>query len=121
MVTPNHTKIIPVAIVATTRAGAEISRTSSMTPTTRMSAAPKRTPIDSLFASNKPPKRSMRHASANATTTPANIAIPPTSGVGMVCTFRSPGMATQFFARAKARTRGVVRKVTNMAHAPIIR
>ena len=51
-----------------------------------------------------------------ASITPAKMATPPSRGIGVLCTFRPPGVSTSPLAMAIRRTIGVTIKVTR---API--
>lgn len=108
-------------MVPITFAGAEISRTSSMKPTTKMTVAANSTPRGSVNCANNGSNVSINRAAPNAATKPMNIAMPPTSGVATVCTRRSSGSTTHPIRRATRPTMGVVTNVTTAAMAPITR
>ena len=79
------------------------------------------TPNGSELEANSGSKTSSAQAVISATTNPMNIARPPTSGSGSVCTVRSFGRYTQPNRRATRPTTGVTPNVTTAARPPTIR
>ena len=91
MVTPKYTRITAATTVPATLAGAEMSRMSSIRPTANITAAAYNTPRGSKLRANSWSNVSSSRDSPNAPRKPRNSAMPPTSGIGRVCTVRSFG------------------------------
>ena len=72
-------------------AGADMSRTSSISPTANMAPAASTTPV--ISGESWKIGRSCGTAAAHSTATmnPMNMEAPPPYGVGLLCTVRSPG------------------------------
>ena len=77
-----------------TLAGADMSRKSSMSPTTKMAAAPRIRPSGSDEPRNSGARAGMDAATAQATSMATNMATPPAWGVTRWWTLRSSGWAT---------------------------
>ena len=77
--------------VPVTLAGGDSPLMSSHSPTNMMIAAASRTPCGSELRAKRLSKSSSERATTSATTKPKNIARPPMSGIGDVCTVRSFG------------------------------
>ena len=77
-----------------TLAGADMSRKSSMRPTTKMAAAPRIRPSGSEESRNSGAKSGIDAATAHATSRATNMATPPAAGVTRWWTLRSSGWAT---------------------------
>src|ERR1700722_8192795 len=98
-------------------AGADMSRMSSMTPTTKIAVAPRIRPSGSEEPWNSERSWGMRAATEKATSRATNMATPPAWGVTRWWTFRSSGWATYPIRVATRRTGKVVRNDTSMATA----
>jgi hypothetical protein len=75
-------------------AGADMSRKSSMIPTTKIAAAPRMSPSGSVDPRNRSPSAGIDAATAQVISMATNMATPPASGVTRWCTLRSSGWAT---------------------------
>ena len=93
-VTPMKYKIVAASTCPATLAGADMSRKSSIRPTTKMAAAPKMSPRGSDDPRNSWSSDGIDAATANVTSSPKNMATPPAWGVTRWWTLRTSGWAT---------------------------
>ena len=75
-------------------AGADMFRTSSISPTANIAPAASTTPVISGESWKSGRSCGTAAAPSTATRNPMNMAAPPPYGIGLVCTLRSLGYAT---------------------------
>ena len=98
-------------------AGGDISRTSSTSPTPKMTVAAITTPRGAELPLNTGPKTGNCEATAIATSIPKYIAAPPAVGVGRSWTRRSSGITSSEWRLAMARAAKVATQVATAATA----
>ena len=93
-VTPMKYRIVAARTWPATLAGADMSRKSSIRPTTKIAAAPSRRPSGSDDPRKSGARAGTEAATAQVTSIPRNMATPPDWGVTRWCTLRASGWAT---------------------------
>ena len=120
IVTPRNTSTMAASTCPAILAGADISLTSSMNPTTKITAAPRTNPSGSedpaKISWSCPSCEATRMATRNA----RNIAAPPPYGVTRAWTRRSSGSTTSPARMASARIGNMATKVPTAATAATI-